>query len=74
MKNMFRVSVKDGLFNSMTSDVSGSFSLMMCLYLWPVLLLVVGWIIVIFISEVYPSSIYVNYNASKIVQQELYQT
>ena len=34
------------------------------------LLLVVGWIFAIFFSEVSPSSIYLNYNASKVVQLE----
>ena len=69
---MFRVTAKVAVSNSITSEISGSFILMMCLYLWPMLLLVVGWIIVFLFSEVSPSSIYVNYNASKIVQLELY--
>ena len=40
---------------------------MMLLYLWLMLLLVVGWITATHFSGASPSSIYVNYNASKIV-------
>ena len=46
---------------------------MMLLYLWPMLLLVVGWITDTPFSGVSLSSIYVNYSASKIVQLESYQ-
>ena len=42
--NMFRMSAKVVLCNSVSLDMSGSFLLMMLLYLWPMLLLVVGWI------------------------------
>ena len=45
-----------------TSDTSDSFLLMMCLYLWPMLLLVVSWIIMFLFSEVSLSSIYIYYN------------
>ena len=44
--------------------------LTMFMYLWLMLLLVVGWITVTHFSGVSPSSIYVNYRASKIVQSE----
>ena len=56
--NMFRMSAKVVLFNSMTLDMSGSFLLMMFLYLWPMLLLVVGWIIVTHFSGISLSSIW----------------
>ena len=69
---MFKVSVKAVLCNFVTSYVSGSFLLMMCLHLWPVLLTVVGWIIVIRFLEIFSSSININDSASKIVQLELY--
>ena len=70
--NMFRVSAKVVLCNFVTSDMSGGFLLMMPLYLWPMLLSVVGWIIVIHFSGVSPGSIYINYNISKIVQLALH--
>ena len=59
----------------MTSNVSGSFLLMMLLYLWPMLLSVVGWIIVFPFQESLQvqSNRYVNYNVSKVLQLELYQ-
>ena len=44
--NMLRMSAKVVLCNSMILDISGGFLLMMLLYLWPMLLLVVGWITV----------------------------
>ena len=56
--NIFQISVK----------------VMMLLYLWLLLLLVVGWITAIDCSGVSPSSIYLNYSASKIMQPELYKT
>ena len=70
---MFRMYAKVVLCNSMILDMSGAFLLMMLLYLWPMLLLVVGWITVIHFSGVSLSSIFVNYSASKIVQLESYQ-
>ena len=48
--------------------------LTMFLYLWLLLLLVVSWITETHFSGVSPSSIYVNYSASIIVQPELYLT
>ena len=63
---MFRMSAKVVLCNSVILDMSGSFLLKMLLYLWPMLLLVVG-------SGVSLSAIFVNYSVSKIVQLELYQ-
>ena len=71
---MFRMSAKVVLLNSVISDMSGGFLLMMFLCLWLMLLLVVVWITVTHFSGASPSSIYTNYNASKIVQPELYQT
>ena len=65
---------KSCFVNSLISDMSGSFLLTMFLYLWLMLLLVVGWITATHFSGVSPSSIYINYSASKIVQPELYQT
>ena len=72
--NMFRMSAKVVLRNSVTSDMSGGFLLMMILYLWPVLLLVVGRITVTHFSGVSPNSIHTNYSGSKVVPRELYQT
>ena len=72
--SMFRMSAKVVLHNSMISDMSGSFLLMMLLYLWLMLLLVVSWITATHFSGASPSSIYVNYSASKTVLPELYQT
>ena len=54
--------------------MSGSFLLMMLLYLWLMLLLVVSWITATHFSGASPSSIYLNYSASKTVLPELYQT
>ena len=71
--NMFRMSAKVVLYNSMILDMSGSFLLMMLLYLWPMILLVVGWITVTHFSGVSLSLIFVNYSASKTVQLESYQ-
>ena len=71
---MFRMSAKVVLLNSMISDMSGGFLLMMFLCLWPMLLSVVGWITATHFSGASPSSICANYSASKIVQPELYQT
>ena len=71
---MFRMSAKIVLLNSVISDMSGSFLLMMFLCLWLMLLLVVVWITATHSSEASPSSIYTNYSESKIVQPELYQT
>ena len=59
------MSAKVVLSNSVVSDMSGSFLLMM-------LLLVVRWITATHFSGATPSSIYTNYSASKIVQPELY--
>ena len=70
---MFRMSAKVVLCNSVILDMSGGFLLMMCLYLWPMLLLVVDWITVIHFSGVSLSSIFVNYSSAKIVQLESYQ-
>ena len=70
---MFRMSAKVVLCNSVISDMSGSFLLMMLLYLWLMLLLVVGWITATHFSGASLSSIYVNYSAPKRVQPELYQ-
>ena len=44
--NMFRMSAKIAKINSVTLDMLDSFLLMMLLYLWPMLLSVVGWITV----------------------------
>ena len=55
------------LLNSVISDMSGGFSLMMFLCLWLMLWLVVSWIIATHFSGASPSSIYANYSASKIV-------
>ena len=57
---MFRMSAKVVLCSSMTSDMSGDFQLMKLLYLWLMLLLVVGWITATHFSGVSPSSIYTN--------------
>ena len=70
---MFRMSAKLALCNSVILDMSDSFLLMMFLYLWPMLLLVVGWITVTYFSGVSLSSIFVNYSASKTEQLESYQ-
>ena len=70
---MFRMSAKVILCNSVILDMSGSFLLMMLLYLGPMLLLVVGWITVTHFSGVSLSSIFINYSASKTVQLESYQ-
>ena len=64
---MFRMSAKVVLLNSVISEMSGGFSLMM-------FLVVVGWITATHFSGASPSSIYANDSASKIVQLELYQT
>ena len=56
----------------MTLDMSSGLLLMMLLYLWPMLLLIVGWITVTDFSEISPSSIYISYSAYKKVQLELY--
>ena len=60
--------------NSIISDMSGGFFLMMLLCLWLMLLLVVGWITATYFSGASPSSIYGNYSVSKTVHPELYQT
>ena len=62
------------LCNSLTSDMSGNFLLMMLLYLWLMLLLVVSWITTSHFSGVSPSSVCVNYSASNRLQLELNQT
>ena len=54
--------------------MSGSFLLMMLLYLWLMLLSLVSWITATHFSGACPSSIYINYSASKIVQPQLYRT
>ena len=64
---------KVALCNSVILDMSGGFLLLMLLYLWPMLLLVVGWITVTHFLGVSLSSIFVNYSASKTVQLESYQ-
>ena len=46
---------------------------MMLLYLWPMQLLLIGWIIVTHFSGVSLSSIFINYSISKKVQLESYQ-
>ena len=71
---MFRRSAKVVLLNSVISDMSGSFLLIMFLCLWLMLLLVAVWITATHFSGVSPSSVSANYSASKIVQPELYQT
>ena len=53
--------------------MSGAFLLMMLLYLWPMFLLVVGWVTVTHFPGVSLSSVFINYSASKILQLELYQ-
>ena len=63
---MFRLSVKVVWCNSVTLD-------MMLLYLWPIFLLVVGWITETHFLGVSLSSIFMNYSESKLVQLELYQ-
>ena len=71
---MFRMSAKVVLLNSVISDMSVGFSLMMFLCLWLMFWLVVGWITATHFTGASPSSIYVTYSAFKIVQPELYQT
>ena len=68
---MFKMSAKVVLLNYV---ISGSFLLMMFLYLWLMLLLVVDWTTATHFSGASPSLIYTNYSASEIVQPELYQT
>ena len=70
---MFRMSAKVILCNSVILDMSDGFLLMMLVYLWPMLLLVVGWITVTHFLGVSLSSIFVNYSASKTVQLDSYQ-
>ena len=72
--SMFRMSAIIVLSNSVITDMSGSFLLMMFLYLCLMLLLVVGWITATHFSGASTSSIYANYSASKIVQPDLYLT
>ena len=67
------MSAKIVLCNSVILDMSGGFLFIMLLYLWPMLLLVVGWITLTHFSGVSLSSIFVNYSASEIVQLESYQ-
>ena len=69
---MFRMSAKIVLCNCVTLDMSGSFLLVMLLYLWPMLLLVVSWITVTHYSRVSLSAIFVNYRTSTIVQLKSY--
>ena len=69
---MSRMSVKVVLCNFVTLNMLGSFLLMMLLYVWPMLLLLVGWITVTQFSGVSLSSIFINYSACKIVQLESY--
>ena len=71
---MFRMSGKVILLNSVDSDMSGGFLLMMFLCLWLMLLSVVGWITATHFSGASSSSIYPNNSESKTVQLELYQT
>ena len=49
--NMFTMSAKVLLFNSVTSEMSGGCLLMMLLYLWPMLLLVVGVTVTHFLGD-----------------------
>ena len=70
---MFKMSAKVVFCSCMILDMSGSFLLMMLLYLWPMLLLVVAGITVTHFSVVSPSSIFINYSASKTVQLESYE-
>ena len=58
---------KGVLCNSVTLDMSCSFLPMTFLYLWPMILLVVGWITVTHFSGVCLSAIFVSYSLSKIV-------
>ena len=70
------MSTKAVLCNRVTLDMSGDFLLMMLQYLWPMLLLVLSWIIVTRFSGISRSYIFVNYSVSKVskkVQLELYQ-
>ena len=67
---MFRMSAKVVLLNSVISDMSDGFLLMMFLYLWLMLLLVFVWITTTHFSGASPSSIYTNYSVSKTVQPE----
>ena len=71
---MFRMSAKVVLCNSVTSDMSGGFLFMMFLCMLQMILLVVSWITATDFSGVSPSSIYINYSASKVMQTELCQT
>ena len=64
----FRMSAKVVLLNSVISDMSGGFLLMMFLYLWLMLLLAVGWITGTHFSGSSLGSIYAHYSASKIVE------
>ena len=68
------MSAKVVLSSSVILDMSGGFLLMMFLYLWLMLLLVVGWITATHFSGASLSLIYANYGAFKIVQPELYLT
>ena len=70
---MFKMSAKTVLCNSMTLDISGCFLLMKLLYLWLMFLLVAGGITVTYFSGVSLNSVYINYNAYKIVQLGLNQ-
>ena len=71
--SMFRMSAKVVLLNSVISDMSGDFLLLMFLYLWLMLLLVVSWITATLFSGASRSSTNANYSASEIVQPKLYQ-
>ena len=66
--SMFRMSAIAVLLNSVISDMSAVFLLMMFLYLWLMLLLVFGWITTTHFSGASPSSIYPNYSVSKTVK------
>ena len=61
------------LLNSVISDMSGGFLLIMFLYLWLMLLLVVGWITATHFSGASPSSICVNCIQNCIKHQSIYQ-
>ena len=67
---MFGMSAKVVLLNSVISDMSAGFLLMMFLYLWLMLFLVFGWITTTKFSGASPSLIFANYSVSKTVQPE----
>ena len=64
------MSAKVVLLNSVISDMSAGFLLMMFLCLYLMLFLVFGWITTTHFSGASPSSIYANYSVSITVQPE----